>query len=61
MSNIIAPLIVGYVAIAATIFPFAHMNDMTLSVSTSLRYCIFWPAYVIHWIVRNAILAIKGI
>lgn len=61
MSNLVMPLISVYLVVALTSAPFIMLNEKNYGDSNWIRYCIFWPAYVLHWIIRNAILAVRGL
>jgi len=49
-----------YLAISFMVF-FYHINDIRNSDGYAARHAIFWPLYLIHWVVRSFILAIRGL
>ena len=59
--DIFAAIFVYGVSIAF-IYPFfwvAHEDEY--SRSQCMRYSVFWPIYLVRWLITNAILAFKGI
>ena len=50
-----------YIVVAVCSIPFVGLSEKHYGDSNWFRYCIFWPLYVIRWLVTNAILAFKGL
>jgi len=61
MSELIPVLVVIYIVVMVGTLPFVALSEKHYGDDNWFRYSIFWPAYVLRWLVVNFILAIKGL
>ncbi len=61
MSELITVLFVIYILVAMVSAPFVGLSEKHYGDDNWLRYCIFWPAYVIRWLIVNAWRAVQGL
>jgi hypothetical protein len=60
MSEFIEVLVVIYIVVAGVSAPFVVLSEKHYGDDNWFRYCIFWPAYVVRWLIINAWRAVQG-
>ena len=60
MSEFIVVLVVIYITVAGVSVPFVGLSEKGCGDDNWFRYCIFWPAYVVRWLIINAWRAVQG-
>ena len=61
MSEFIVVLVVIYILVAGVSVPFVGLSQKHYGDDNWFRYCIFWPVYVVRWIIINAWRAVQGL
>jgi hypothetical protein len=49
-----------YIFVALASIPFIALSEKGGGDDNWFRYCIFWPAYVVRWLIINAWRAVQG-